>query len=122
MKVTLSAMIEKAECCIAAFLNFGNDKSRTNCVDRSGGDEDAVASRHSVPRDKIRDRSVRRSHAQLPRSESPLEAQGDLGFRRSAQDVPSFRLAVRQSDRPCVRVVRMNLNGKWLASEQQFEQ
>src|SRR5580704_6562375 len=55
MKLTLSAMIEKAVCCIAALLNLSNDKSRTNCVDRSGGDENAVASRHRVPRDKIRE-------------------------------------------------------------------
>ena len=60
--------------------------------------------------------------AQLLRSETLFQAQGDAGFRSSAEDVPSFGFAVLQSDRPRVRIVRMNLNGKWLAREQQLEQ
>ena len=47
---------------------------------------------------------------------------GDLGFRSSAQDVPGFGLAVLQSDRLRIRIVRVNLNRERLAREQQLEQ
>jgi hypothetical protein len=122
MKLTLSTMIEKAECRITALLNLCYDESRADCVDRPGGDENAVALRHRMPHNKIRDRSVPAGLAQLPRRETLFQAQGDPGFRCSAQDVPSFGFASLQADRPCVCIVRMNLNGKWLAGEQQLEQ
>src|SRR5260370_770023 len=51
-----------------------------------------------------------------------FQAQGDLGFRSSAQDVPGFGLAVLQSDRLRIRIVRVNLNRERLAREQQLEQ
>ena len=38
------------------------------------------------------------------------------------QNVPCFGLAVWQAHRTCKRIVRMNLNGKRLARNQQFEQ
>ncbi len=91
-------------------------------MDGPGGDENAVALRDRLPHNKIRDRSVLAGLAQLLRSQTPFQAQGDLGFRSSAQDVPGFGLAVLQSDRLRIRIVRVNLNRERLAREQQLEQ
>ena len=77
---------------------------------------------HRLPHDKIRDRAVVDGVTQLLRRQTPFQAQGDLGLGRGTQDVPGFGLAVRQSDRLRIRIVRMNLDGKRLAREQQLEQ
>src|SRR5258708_17432682 len=98
MEFALSAMIEQAECCIAALLNLCDDKSRADCVDGPGGDENSVALRHRLPHNKIRDRSVLSGLAQVLRSQTPFHAPGDLGFRSSAQDIPGLGLSVLQFD------------------------
>ena len=122
MKLALPAVIEQTERCVAALLDLGNDEPRADRVDRSGRHEDDVVRRHGLPHDKIRDRAVVDGLAQLLLSEPPIEAEGDLGSRSGTQDVPGFGLAVRQSHRLRVRVVRMDLDGQRLAREQQLEQ
>ena len=87
-------MVEQAERRIAPLLNLGDDQPRTDCVDRPGGNQNAVALRHRVPSDKIGDRFVADSRAQLLRRDAPFQAQRDLGFRSSAEDVPGFGLAI----------------------------
>ena len=59
---------------------------------------------------------------QLLRSQTLIQAEGDLGFGSGTQDVPGFGFAVRQAHRMRKRIVRMNLDGKRLAREQQLEQ
>ena len=122
VKVTLAAEIEHAERDIAALLDLRNHKTRTDRVDGTGGNKNHVARQHRPPRDKIRDRAIVDSLAQLPGSELLLQAEGDSGSGCGTQDVPGFGLAACQADRLRVRIVRMNLNGKGLAREQQFEQ
>ena len=122
VKLTLPTVIEQAEGCVAALLDLGNDEPRADRVNRPGGHVDDVVRRHGLPYDKIRDRAVVHGLAQLLLSQPPIEAQGDLGSRSRAEDVPGFGLAVRQSHRLRIRVVWMNLDGKWLAREQQLEQ
>ena len=122
MKFTLPAVIEQTKRRVAALLDFRNDEPRANRVDRPGGHEDDVARRHGPPHDKIRDRAVVDRLTQLLRSHALLQAERDLGFGSSTQDVPGFGFAVRQAHRMRKRIVRMNLDGKRLAREQQLEQ
>jgi hypothetical protein len=51
-----------------------------------------------------------------------LQAEGDLGSRGRTEDVPGFGLAVGEPHRLCIGIVWMDLDGKWLAREQQLEQ
>ena len=97
VKFTLPTVIEQTKCRVAALLDFRDDESRADRVDRSGRDENDVARRHGAPHDKIRDRAVVDGLTQLLRSQTPIQAEGDLGFRSGTQDVPGFGLAVRQS-------------------------
>ena len=122
VKIALAAEIEHAERCIAALLDLRNDETCADRVDRTGGNENNITRQHRPPRDKTRDRAVVDGLAQLPGSELLLQAEGDLGSGCSTQDVPGFGLATCQPHRLRVRIVRMNLNGKRLAREQQLEQ
>src|SRR5258708_12302630 len=97
MEFALSAMIEQAECCIAALLNLCDDKSRADCVDGPGGDENAVALRDRLPHNKILDRSVLPGLAQLLRRQTPFQAQDPLCFRRTPNHIPTLVLPVLPS-------------------------
>ena len=122
VKLALAAVIEQAERCVAALLDLGNDKPGADRVDRSGGHGDGVVRNHGPPHDKIRDRAVVHGLAQLLAREPPIEADGDLGSGRGAEDIPGFGLAVRQPHRLRIGIVGMDLDGQRLAREQQLEQ
>ena len=78
--------------------------------------------RHGPPHDEVRDRAVFHGGAQLLLGQLLLQAEGDLGSRSRIEDVPGFGLAVGEPYRLRIGIVRMDLDGKWLAREQQLEQ
>ena len=122
MKLALAAVIEKAECRVAALLDLCNDEVGADRVDGAGRHGDDIARRHRLPRDEIRDRAVVDGLTQVLRRHLPVRAEGDLGSGCRAQNIPSFGLAVRQSNRLRISIVGMDLDGERLAGEQQFEQ
>ena len=92
VKFTLPAGIEQPECRVAALLKFGNDEPGADRVNSAGGHENDVARRHRMPHDQIGDRAVVDGLAQLLRRQASTEAEGNLGVRRGAQNVPGFGL------------------------------
>ena len=65
VKLTLAAVIEQAERCVAALLDLCDDEPGADRVNRSGGHENDVVRQHGLPHDKIRDRAVVHGLAQL---------------------------------------------------------
>jgi hypothetical protein len=122
VKLTLPAVVEQAECRVAALLDLRDHESGADRVDRPGGHDYDVARRHGPPAHTIGYRAVFDGRPQLLRRETPIEPEGDLGPGGGAEDVPGFGLAARQAHLVCQRIVGMNLDGKWLVGEQQLEQ
>src|SRR5882762_3699208 len=100
-------MIEQTKRRVAALLNFCDDKSGTDRVDRPGGNENNVVRQYALPPDELGNRTIVGGRPELLWSEAPIEAEGDLGSGGGAQDVPGFGLAVRQAHRTRRRIVRM---------------
>ena len=121
MKFT-PAVIEQTKRRIAALLDFRNHEPCSNRVYGPGGHEDNVVWRYGTPHDKIRDRAVVDRLTQLLGSHPLFQAERQLGFGGSTQDVPGFRFSPWQAHRMRKRIVRVNLDRKRLAREQQLEQ
>ena len=122
MKLTFPTEIEQTECRVASLLEFRNDETRANRVNRSCGHENDIVRRHSAPHDKIGDRAIVDGLTQLLRRQTSTKAEGNLGFRSGAQNIPGFGLAPWQAHRVRERIVGVDLDRKWLAREQQLEQ
>src|SRR5665647_1347384 len=118
MQFAPPAIVEQAECRVAALLNLGEYDAGADGVDRAGRDEDDVAFGDGAPLGEMGDRAVPDRRAQLLRREAVLQSERDSRAGDGREDVPGFRLAVRQADRACEFIVRMNLDRQWLAGEQ----
>src|SRR5437764_1108385 len=81
MKFPRSTVVEKAERRVASLLDFRNDKSRTDGMDRAGRDENDVVLPDSVPLNQVRNRAVLDRGPQLPGCEPPLQSDGNFGAR-----------------------------------------
>src|SRR5689334_16909792 len=122
VKFSLAAMVEQPEGRLTALLDLGNYQPRADCVNRPSGDENDIVREYGPPRDKIRNRAVVHCPAQLLSGELAAESECDPGTGRRTKDVPRLRFAVRQSHRPRIRVVGMDLDGKGFAREKQLDQ
>jgi hypothetical protein len=120
MKFTVTAMIKQAERRVAMLLDLCNHQPGANRMYRPSRHPHDITGENGSPGDEVHDRTVTDRLAQLIWSYVPAQAQRDLRARRRTQHVPSLGFASCESD--CVResVVRMDLYGKRLASEQQF--
>ena len=85
MQFALPAVVEQAECRVAALLNFGEHDAGADGVDGAGRDEDDVAFRDRAPLDEVGDRAVPDRGAQLLRRELLLQSDGDLRVRAAAE-------------------------------------
>src|SRR6187397_2790513 len=59
VQFTLSAVVEQAECRVAALLNLGEHDTGADRVDGAGRNEDDVAFRNRTPLNQINDRAIR---------------------------------------------------------------
>ena len=121
VQFTLSAVVEQAECRVAALLNLGEHDAGADRVDGAGRNEDDIAFRNRTPLNQINDRAIRDRRAQFLWRDPPVQADADLRARFRRDDVPCFALAVRHPHRARKRIVRMDLDRQRRAGEQQFE-
>src|SRR6185312_2290654 len=113
-----SAIVEQAERGIAALLNFCQHNASAKSVDCARRDENDITFRNWTPLNQFDDRAVRDRHPQFLLRYPALQADADLRARFRRDDIPRLALAVRHPHRARKGVVRMDLNGQWLASEQ----
>src|SRR5258705_5369385 len=59
VQFTLSAVVEQAECRVAALLNLGEHDAGAESVDGAGRNEDDIAFRNRTPLNQIDDRAIR---------------------------------------------------------------
>jgi len=121
VQFTLSAVVEQAECRVAALLNLRQHDAGAESVDGAGRNEDDITFRNRTPLNQINDRAIRDRRAQFLWCDPSIQADADLRARLRRDDVPCFALAVRHPHRARKRIVRMDLNRQRRAGEQQFE-
>ena len=122
VELALPTKIENTKCRVAALLDLCNHHAGTDRVNCPGRHEDGLARRHALPPNKTRYRPVVDGFLQLLRREPFLQAESDLRVGVSTKDVPCFGFAMRQTDRMGIGIVRMDLDGKRLAGEEQLKQ
>jgi len=122
MKLPLSAIIKHAKGGIAVLLNFGDNDSRTDRMDRAGGNKNDIARLDMVPLHLVGNRAVLDRRLQLLSCERLNEANRHRGIRCRGKNIPCLGLSVRQADGSGKAVIRMNLNGELFVSEKQFKQ
>src|SRR6266536_190386 len=122
VQFTVSVIVEQTERGVAALLNFGQHDAGAESVDGAGRDEDDITFRDWTPLNQFNDRAVRDRRPQFLWRYPALQTNGNLRARFRRDDVPCFALAVRHPHRAREGVVRMDLDGQWLAREQQLEQ
>ena len=118
VKLTIPTVIEQAERRVAPLLEFCDDEAGANRVNCRSRHENDVAYEHRSPRDEIGDRAVVDGLAQLLRRQTSIKSQGNLGLRSGTQNVPGLGFSVWQPHRTRECIVRMNLDGEWLARKQ----
>ncbi len=118
VKLTIAAVVEQAECSIAALLDFRDHEIRTDGVDGAGWYEHSVTSYHGVPRLVFGNRTVVDCLAQLRRRYGLLQTEGNGCAGAGTENVPGFAFPVRQTtDRLRKDIVWMHLNGQWLTCQ-----
>ena len=86
-------------------------------MDRACRNIEEIAGLYAKPVEHAQHGSVERGRAKLFRCHWPIEPQSDLCPRFSIEHIPAFCLATRQSDRFCLGVVGMNLDGQPFTGE-----
>ena len=81
MKFAFTPVIEQTECRVAPLLEFCNNETGANCVNRPGGHQNRVVCRHRAPSNEIGDRPIVDGRAQLLGSQTPIKAKCNLGIR-----------------------------------------
>ena len=122
MQFALPAMIEQAIGRVAALLDLGDDQPAANGMDRARRHEDGLAGLDVAPGDQILDRAVDRRGAQVAQVDLLLQAECYPRLIVRSQNIPGFRLAIRQPRRLRSRVTRVDLDGQRSSREDELEQ
>src|SRR4051812_44048385 len=78
VQFTVSAVVEQAECGVAALLNLGEHDTGAEGVDSAGRNEDDIAFRNRTPLNQIDDRTVRDRRVQLLWRDPAVQTVGQL--------------------------------------------
>src|SRR5437899_2791496 len=78
VQFTVSAVVEQAECGVAALLNLGEHDAGAERVDGPGRNEDDIAFRNRTPLNQINDRAIRDRRVQFLWCDPSAQADADL--------------------------------------------